>query len=68
MSALFTAFYSFRLLFLTFLNNTNASRVIAYKLHESSIIMLLPLLVLSVGSIFIGYLSKDLFIGLGTDF
>lgn len=68
MSVLFTAFYSFRLLFLTFFNNVNISRVMISKIHESSSVMLLPLLVLSIGSVFIGYLSKDLFIGLGTDF
>jgi NADH-ubiquinone oxidoreductase chain 5 len=30
--------------------------------------MYIPLLVLSVGSIFIGYLTKDMFIGLGSNF
>lgn len=30
--------------------------------------MSIPLLILAIGSIFIGYLSKDVFIGLGTPF
>lgn len=68
MSAFFTAFYSFRLIFLTFLNNVNSTRVTLNQIHESSRIMLLPLILLAVGSIFIGYITKDLFIGLGTDF
>ena len=68
MSAFFTAFYSFRLIFLTFLNNVNTSRKFIIIVHESSKIMLFPLILLGLGSIFIGYLTKDLFIGPGTDF
>ena len=68
LSAFFTAFYSFRLIFLTFLNNTNTNRIVLSNVHESSKIMLFPLLVLGIGSILVGYLTKDLFIGLGTDF
>nr|YP_008994223.1 NADH dehydrogenase subunit 5 [Rhodymenia pseudopalmata]AGO19275.1 NADH dehydrogenase subunit 5 [Rhodymenia pseudopalmata] len=68
MSAFFTAFYSFRLLFLTFLNNVNSSRTILDKICESSWVILTPLLILSICSILIGYSTKDLFIGLGTDF
>jgi len=30
--------------------------------------MTLPLFLLSFGSLFIGYLSKDMFIGMGSDF
>jgi len=30
--------------------------------------MSLPLAILTIPSIFIGYLTKDMFIGLGTDF
>jgi hypothetical protein len=29
--------------------------------------MLVPLLILSLGSIFVGFLAKDLFLGLGVD-
>nr|YP_010199678.1 NADH dehydrogenase subunit 5 [Crassiphycus crassissimus]UAD89586.1 NADH dehydrogenase subunit 5 [Crassiphycus crassissimus] len=68
LSVFFTAFYSFRLIYLTFLNSTNASRKNILKSHEPSLLMLTPLIILSFGSIFIGYLGKDLFIGLGTDF
>lgn len=68
LSVFFTAFYSFRLIHLTFLNNTNVSRV-SYKLvHESEFLMSLPLIILGIGSLFVGYLAKDLFIGMGTDF
>nr|YP_010395094.1 NADH dehydrogenase subunit 5 [Polyopes affinis]UQJ72535.1 NADH dehydrogenase subunit 5 [Polyopes affinis] len=68
MSVFFTSFYSFRLIYLTFLNNTNLAKNSLNIIHESSIIMIFPLIVLSIGSIFIGYLTRDLFVGSGTDF
>jgi NADH-ubiquinone oxidoreductase chain 5 len=64
----FTSFYSFRLLYLTFLNNSNISRVSLFSIHESSLAMLFPLVILGFGSIFIGYFTKDIFIGIGSDF
>lgn len=68
MSVFFTSFYSFRLIYLTFLNNTNLTRSSFSTIHESSILMIFPLVILSIGSIFIGYLTRDLFIGSGTNF
>lgn len=68
LSVFFTAFYSFRLIYLTFLNNTNMNRISFSSVHEASSIMSLPLIILGLGSLFIGYIGKDLFIGLGTDF
>lgn len=67
-AAFCTAFYSMRLLYLTFLANPNGKRVIIENAHESGWKMLLPLAVLAIPSIFIGYFTKDLFIGLGSDF
>ena len=63
-----TSYYSFRLLFLVFLVPPRASRVAMKHVHEAPLTMALPLYVLAVGSIFVGYLSRDMFIGLGTDF
>ena len=68
LSVFFTAFYSFRLIYLTFINNVNTNRVFINVVHESSWIILIPLFILAFGSIFVGYTLKDLFIGLGTDF
>nr|YP_010199828.1 NADH dehydrogenase subunit 5 [Gracilaria tikvahiae]UAD89836.1 NADH dehydrogenase subunit 5 [Gracilaria tikvahiae] len=68
LSVFFTAFYSFRLIYLTFVNSANTTRKNILKSHEPSLLMLIPLIVLGFGSIFIGYVGKDLFIGLGTDF
>jgi proton-translocating NADH-quinone oxidoreductase chain L len=64
----FTSFYSFRLIYLTFLNNSNISRTVVLNIHESSWLITTPLLILGLGSIFIGYLTKDIFIGYGSDF
>jgi len=67
-AAFFTAFYSMRLAFLTFLSEPNGYKPILIGAHDAPIRMALPLLILSVPSIFIGYLSRDLFIGLGSPF
>src|SRR5579885_119379 len=67
-SALFTAYYSFRLIYLTFFNKTNAFKNVVSSIHESPLRMIIPLFILGLGSIFIGYLTKDMFIGMGTDF
>nr|YP_009988308.1 NADH dehydrogenase subunit 5 [Gelidiella acerosa]QNM39446.1 NADH dehydrogenase subunit 5 [Gelidiella acerosa] len=68
LSVFFTAFYSFRLIYLTFINSTNSNRIFINSIHESNWIIILPLFVLALGSIFIGYLARDLFIGAGTNF
>lgn len=67
-AALFTAFYSFRLLYLTFITDTNASQDIFKNSHESPWQMTLPLFILSFGSIFFGFLFKDAIIGIGSSF
>nr|YP_010620137.1 NADH dehydrogenase subunit 5 [Melanothamnus gigas]WAX04173.1 NADH dehydrogenase subunit 5 [Melanothamnus gigas] len=67
LAAFFTAFYSFRLIYLTFLNNISLSRKISSSLNESSFFTLLALSSLGVFSLFIGYFGKEFFIGLGTD-
>lgn len=68
LSAFFTAFYSFRLFYLTFLAKPNGPKASIQHAHDAPLLMALPLLFLAIPSIFIGYLTKDLFIGLGTDF
>ncbi len=68
LAAFCTAFYSTRLLFLVFLSNPNGNKKNILNGHEGTIRMTFPLFILSLLSIFIGYMSKDLFIGFGTDF
>ena len=68
MAAFLTAFYSMRLAYLTFLTNPNGYKPVIINAHDSSLRMALPLAILAIPSIFIGYLTKDMFIGLGSDF
>jgi NADH-ubiquinone oxidoreductase chain 5 len=68
LAAFSTAFYSIRLLFLVFLANPNANKNVLLNAHEGTWRMTLPLFLLSLLSIFIGFLSKDLFIGFGTNY
>ena len=57
-----TIFYSTRLIFLIFYTKPNMSSNILKNIHESSWIMLFPLIVLSFFSIFGGYFFKNIFI------
>lgn len=68
LAAFCTAFYSFRLLYLTFLAETNSTPRVLLNAHEGPSIMLIPLVFLAFGSIFVGYIFRDMFIGLGTNF
>ena len=63
LTAFLTSVYSWRLIFKTFHGSFNNKKVKFNELHESPLVMLLPLLVLSIGAIFAGFLFKDLFIG-----
>ena len=66
--AFFTAFYSTRLLFFAFLSETNAYKNIIKNAHDVPLEMGIPLGLLAFGSIFIGYISRDMFVGLGSNF
>jgi proton-translocating NADH-quinone oxidoreductase chain L len=67
-TAFFTAFYSFRLLYLAFYGNARSPQIYLAQAHELTGRMALSLAILSLGSIFLGYFARDLFIGFGTDF
>jgi len=68
LAAFLTAFYSIRLSFLTFLSEPNGFKPVLLGAHDSPFRMAFPLFVLVFPSIFIGYFSRDLLIGLGTSF
>ncbi len=68
LAAFATAFYSIRLLYLVFLASPNSNKNVIFNAHEGSIRMAFPLFILCILSIFVGYLTKDLFIGFGTDY
>jgi NADH-ubiquinone oxidoreductase chain 5 len=66
--AMFTTLYSVKVLYLTFLTNPNGPLINYKHAHEGDIFMSLPLIILAVFSIFFGYITKDIFIGLGSAF
>jgi NADH-ubiquinone oxidoreductase chain 5 len=72
--AMFTTLYSVKVLYLTFLTNPNGpinnykDSLAAHPAHDGDIFMSLPLIILAVFSIFFGYMSKDIFLGLGSGF
>jgi NADH-ubiquinone oxidoreductase chain 5 len=51
-AAFCTSFYSFRLLFLTFVNPTNTYKAYIQQAHEAPFTMIFPLMVLGIGAIF----------------
>lgn len=62
-AALMTAFYSFRLIFMTFHGKPRASEKVMSHVHESPAVMLGPLIVLATGAIFAGGLLYQSFVG-----
>ena len=66
--AMFTTLYSVKVLYLTFLTNPNGPLINYKQAHEGDIFMSLPLIILAIFSIFFGYITKDIFIGLGSSF
>ncbi len=63
LTALLTAFYSWRLLYLTFHGENRSENKIYAHAHESPLVMIAPLFILAVGSIFSGIFFADYFIG-----
>jgi NADH-quinone oxidoreductase subunit L len=62
-AALMTAFYSARLLFMTFHGKPRASKKVMDHIHESPLVMLVPLFVLAAGALFAGYAFYEKFVG-----
>jgi NADH-quinone oxidoreductase subunit L len=64
-AAFFTAFYSWRLIIMTFYGAPRADHHTMEHAHESPPVMLLPLTVLAAGALFAGWLGYDHFVGEG---
>ena len=62
-TALLTSIYSWRLIFKTFHGSYNNTKQPIESVHESPMVMIIPLIILAIGSILGGILFKDLFIG-----
>lgn len=61
-AAFFTAYYSFKSLFLTFFSKSRASRTYFNFAHEPSFFMLAPIIILSIFSIGFGECAQDAFL------
>ena len=66
-TAFLTSIYSWRLIFKTFHGKFNNKDIKIEETHESPLVMLIPLMFLSIGAIFSGYVFKELFIGIGSN-
>jgi NADH-quinone oxidoreductase subunit L len=62
-AALFTSFYSWRLIFMTFHGKPRASADVMHHAHESPPVMLAPLFILAAGALLAGVLFKEYFFG-----
>jgi NADH-ubiquinone oxidoreductase chain 5 len=65
--ASFTTLYSIKILYLAFISNPNGLLIDHKNAHEGDIFMSLPLIILAIFSIFFGYITRDVFVGLGSD-
>lgn len=66
--AFFTAFYSTRLAYLTFMSTPNGSRKVISYAYDSGPQICFALAALAFPSILVGYFTKDMFVGVGTNF
>ena len=66
-TAFITSVYSWRLIFKTFHGKYNNTMSFD-KVHESGLVMIIPLVVLAIGAIFSGYVFHEIFIGENTKF
>ena len=64
-TAFLTSIYSWRLIFKTFHGSFNNKKIKIDETHESPLVMLIPLILLSIGAIFAGFVFKELFLGNG---
>jgi len=62
-AAFLTAFYSWRLLLMTFHGKPRADEKVMAHVHESPMVMILPLVVLAIAAIFSGYAGYSSFVG-----
>jgi NADH-ubiquinone oxidoreductase chain 5 len=65
-AACFTMLYSIKLIYLTFLTFAHGPKGNYEKAHESPLVMSIPLIILGILSVYLGNISKDLFVGLGS--
>lgn len=64
-AAFLTAFYSWRLIFMSFHGKPHADEKVMAHVHESPLIMMAPLYVLALGALFAGVAFSHYFVGEG---
>ncbi|MCR9124205.1 MAG: NADH-quinone oxidoreductase subunit L [Phyllobacteriaceae bacterium] len=64
-AAVFTSFYSWRLIFMTFHGKPRATADVMHHVHESPPVMLVPLYILAVGALLSGFFFYSAFVGHG---
>ena len=64
-TAVLTSIYSWRLIFKTFHGEYSNKEQPITSMHESPAVMLVPLIILAIGSVLAGFVFKDLFMGYG---
>ena len=62
-TAFLTSIYSWRLLLKTFHGTYNNKKINYKNIHESPMVMIIPLIILAIGSIFAGIIFKEVFVG-----
>ena len=62
-AAFLTAFYSWRLLMMTFHGKPRASAEVMSHIHESPLVMTIPLFILAIGAVLSGWMFYELFVG-----
>lgn len=68
LGAFLTAFYSTRLVYLTFLSKPNGYKPVICSAYDSSYQISVSLFLLAIPSVLIGFYAKDMIIGFGSDF
>ncbi|MGD1880153.1 MAG: NADH-quinone oxidoreductase subunit L [Kiloniellaceae bacterium] len=63
LAAFMTAFYSCRLMFMTFHGRPRASKEVMSHVHDSPQVMMIPLYVLAFGAVFAGFAAYEYFVG-----
>jgi NADH-quinone oxidoreductase subunit L len=66
-AAFLTAFYSWRLLFMTFHGKPRGDEAVVARVHESPMVMLAPLFVLALGALTAGFIGYEAFVGHDAD-
>nr|WP_274943445.1 NADH-quinone oxidoreductase subunit L [Govania unica] len=62
-AAFMTSFYSWRLIFMTFHGKPRASQDVMHHIHESPLVMTVPLMILAAGAVVAGFIFAPYFVG-----